>query len=153
MPGRHKQPNSANDATVPAWRWPRSERARRWAHERADAELISEIRWQWRNACLSSITPLAPIVYTPTGTTRGVPVIGHVDLGPPVSLTVRIRPGQTIADFIAAPPSIAAALNAESLQVIPISAHWVRIVLLPASVVALPNRSSEPDIEARKFGA
>ena len=57
MPGRHKQPNSANDAIVPAWRWPRSERARRWAHERADAELISEIRWQWRNACLSSLSP------------------------------------------------------------------------------------------------
>jgi hypothetical protein len=151
MLARHKQPDSANDATVPAWRWPRSERARRWARERADAELISEIRWQWRNVC--SNTPLAPVVYTPSGTTRAVPVIGHVDLGPPVSLTVRVRPGQTIADFIAVTPSIAAGLNAESVQVIPISAHWVRIVLLPASVVALPNRSSEPDIQARKFGA
>ena len=151
MFGRRKQPDSRNDATVPAQGWPPSERARRRAREWADAELVGEIRWQWRNACSS--TPLAPIVYTPSGTTRAVPVIGHVDLGPPVSLTVRVRPGQTIADFIAAAPAIAPALNAESLQVIPISAHWVRIVLLPASVVALPTTSSEPDVEAFKFGA
>ena len=39
---------------------------------RADSHLISELKWQWRSACQG--TPLAPIVYTPSGPTRAVPV-------------------------------------------------------------------------------
>ena len=58
---------------------PGRECARRRARERADAESISELRWQWRCAC--SNTSLAPMIYTPSGATRGVPIIAHVDWG------------------------------------------------------------------------
>jgi hypothetical protein len=115
--------------------------AERRLREFKEVERISEIRWQWRNAC--SNTPLAPAVYTPSGTARAVPVIGSVKLEPMVSFTVRVRPGQTVADFTAAAPSLAAAMNAARLKVEPISPHWVRIVLLPKNVVPFPARSDD----------
>ena len=119
----------------------RSRGAERRVRQFADVERISEIRGQWRNAC--SNTPLAPPVYTPSGTTRAVPVIGSVKLDPMVSFTVRVRPGQTVADFTAAAPSLAAAMNAERLKVEPISPHWIRIVLFPKNVVPFPVRSDD----------
>ena len=123
----HKFADSLNGGS--AWSWPRSERARRRDRERADAEMISEIRWSWRSACAG--TPLAPMVYTPSGPSRAVPLIDHVDLGPPVALTVRIRPGQTIADFVAAAPSIAPGMGVAELHVEPLVQHWVRVTLVP----------------------
>jgi hypothetical protein len=140
--GNHKQTGVTN-GTAHTWSWPRSERARRRDRQRADAELMSELRWQWRSAC--SGTALAQMVYTPSGASRAVPLIGHVDLGPPVSFTVKIRPGQTLADFVAAAPSIAPAMNVAALQVSPLVPHWLRIVLLPQPV-RLPNTSSESDV-------
>jgi hypothetical protein len=145
MFGRHDQTDSLNGGTTRAWGWPRSERARRREQERADAELIGELRWLWRSAC--SGTALAPIVYTPSGPTRAVPLIGHVDLGPPVTLIVKIRPGQTLADFVAAAPSIAPAMNVAALEVTPMVPHWVRVVLLPE------DRPREMPAEALPFGA
>ena len=35
---------------------------------------IGELRWLWRSAC--SGTPLAPMIYTPSGASRAVPVMG-----------------------------------------------------------------------------
>jgi len=119
----------------------RSRGAERRVREFADVERISEIRWQWRNACWN--TPLAPVVYTPSGTTRAVPVIGSVKLEPMVSFTVQVRPGQTVAEFTAAAPSLAAAMNAARLKVEPISPHWVRIVLFPKNVVPFGVRSDD----------
>ena len=115
--------------------------AARRLREFKEVERISEIRWQWRNAC--SNTPLAPAGYTPSGTTRAVPVIGSITLEPLVSFTVRVRPGHTVADFTAAAPSLAAAMNAARLTAEPISPHWVRIVLFPDNVVPLPVRSDD----------
>jgi len=112
---------------------PRSERASRRERERADAELINEVRWMWRSACAG--TPLAPMVYTPSGPSRAVPLIDHVDLGPPITLTVKVRPGQTIADFIAAAPSIAPSMGMAELRVSPFVQQWVHIVLVPPSPV------------------
>jgi hypothetical protein len=125
----HNQMDFLNDAAREwCWRW--SDRGRRRNRERADAELISELRWQWRSACAG--TSLSQVVYTPSGTTRAVPMIGHVDLGPPVTFTVRVRPGQTLDDFVAAAPLIAPALNAAALQVTPLVLvpQWMRVVLL-----------------------
>jgi len=119
----------------------RSERARRREQERADAHYISELRWQWRNTC--SGTPLAPMIYTPSGATRAVPIIDHVDLGPPVTFTVRMRPGQTIADFIAAAPAIAPAFGVKTLEVTPIVQQWVRIVLVSDGRSDLDRRQLE----------
>jgi hypothetical protein len=125
-------------------RWPRSGRTRRQDRELA-AERMSDLRWRWRSVC--STTSLAPIIYTPSGVTRPVPTIEQIDLGPPVTFTVRMRLGQTVADFVDAAPKIAPAMEVAGIQVTPIAQQWVRIVLLPATVVALPDRSSESDRE------
>ncbi len=151
MFGHHKQPDLSTDDAVPIWGWPRSERARRRLRARADAERIGELRWHWRSACTA--TALSQMIYTPSGPTRAVPTIGRIDLGPPVSFTVRMRPGQTIADFEAAAPSIAPTFDVAALQILPFVPHWVRVVLLPSAAVPMPNRWAEPSVAAMKFGA
>ena len=132
-----------NHETASGWgrRW--SEWVERRDRERGDAELIHELQWQWRSACAA--TSLSQIIYTPSGPTRAVPMIGHVDLGPPVSFTVRVRPGQTLADFTVAAPSIAPSLGATALKVVPLVSHWVRIVLVQTPLVAVPDL--EPALE------
>jgi hypothetical protein len=118
------------------------ERARRREQERADSLLISELKWQWRSAVQG--TPLAPMVYTPSGPTRAVPVVGHVDLGPPVTFTVRIRPGQTIADFTASAPAIAPAFGVAELLITPLVPQWVKIVFVPHHPrVTVPDTPAE----------
>ena len=107
----------------------RSERARRRERERADAETVREMRWLWRSACVG--TALAPMIYTPSGASRAVPLVDHVDLGPPITLTVRIRPGQRVDDFVAAAPLIAPAMGMAEVQVTPFRHQWVRIALIP----------------------
>ena len=102
---------------------------RRRARER-EAEFLSELRWQWRSGC--SATPLSQLIYTPSGATRAVPLIGQIDLGPPVNFTVRMRPGQTLTDFTAAAPVIASAMDVADVRVVPFVPHWVRVVLVPA---------------------
>ena len=119
------------------WSWLRSQRSRQRNRERAEAELIDELRWQWRSACLK--TPLAKILYTPSGATRVVPMIDHVDLGPPLSLTVKRRPGQTVADFVAAAPTIASEMGVLAIEVVPLTAHWVRLILLPTPAISMPS--------------
>lgn len=115
--------------------------ARHRDRERADAERAGDLRWLWRNACAS--TALSPMIYTPSGATRAVPVIANVELGPPVALTVKMRPGQTAGDFVDAAPAIASAMGVAALQVVPLAPQWVQIVLAPA----------EPHGEAWRFGA
>jgi len=143
--------NGVSGGTAHGWSWPRSDRARRRERERTDAEMINELRWQWRNACQG--TPLAPIVYTPSGPTRAVPVIGHVDLGPPVVFTVRIRPGQTIADFVAAAPAIAPAFGAADLQITPLVPQWLKIVFVTYAHEAVPDLPPELRLEPWRVGA
>jgi hypothetical protein len=111
--------------------------------------MISDLRWQWRSAC--GATSLSQMIYTPSGASRAVPMIGQVDLGPPISFTVRMRPGQILDDFTAAAPSIAPAMNAAALQITPFVAQWLRVVLLPAPAVVLSNRWSESDVEALNY--
>ena len=151
MFGRHKHTESLNGGTAHAWSWPGAERARQRDLERADAELVSEVRWQWRNACAN--TSLAPMIYTPSGATRAVPVIAQVDLGPPIALTVKVRPGQAVADFAAAAPVLAAAMNVLALEVTPLAPHWVRILLIDTPAMGGPDGPSGPAGEAWRFGA
>jgi hypothetical protein len=142
MFGRNRV-DTMRDGSAREW-FPRSNRARRAERER-EAERMNDLRWRWRNAC--SATPLAPMIYTPSGVTRAVPTVDHIDLGPPVTLTVRMRVGLTVADFVDAAPKLAPAMGAAKLQVIPLAEHWVRIVLLPAPGVAMPGQSSGSDRE------
>jgi hypothetical protein len=133
--------NDLGGGAAHGWGWPRSDRARRRDRERADAEAINELKWQWRSACQG--TPLAPMVYTPSGPSRAVPIIGHIDLGPPVVFTVRIRPGQTIADFVAAAPAIAPAFGVADLQITPLVPQWVKIVFVTYALEAVPDLPAE----------
>jgi len=139
-----------DDDTPSAWRGPRSERARRRDRQREESLQMSELRWQWRSACTG--TPLAPMIYTPSGPTRAAPLVDHIDLGPPIALTVRIRPGQTTDDFIAAVPAMAPVLNAEELQMTPLAQLWVRVVLVTAPLVAVPARPVAQDAEVLPIG-
>ena len=148
--GRHKQRDSLNGGTAHAWSWPGSGRARQRDLERVDAELASEIRWQWRNACAN--TTLAPMIYTPSGATRAVPVIGRVDLGPPVTLAVKVRPGQSIADFVKAAPAIADAMDVMALDVTRLAPHWVRVVLVDPQAVRVPPHPRQPTTVPSPFG-
>jgi S-DNA-T family DNA segregation ATPase FtsK/SpoIIIE len=126
------------------WSWPRSERARRRDRERANAELINQLRWKWRNACMS--TSLTSSIYTSSGSARAVPVIDRVDLGPPVSFSVKLRPGQTLDAFIAAAPSIASGMDAATMEVTQLVPQWVQVVLVPAPAVAAPATPSDPSV-------
>jgi hypothetical protein len=93
-----------------------------------DTERIRDLKWQWRCACEGS--SLAAFIYTPSGVTKAVPQITAVELGPPVVFTVRVRPGQSPADFAAAAPAIARAMNVAALEVREIGPRWLlRIVL------------------------
>jgi hypothetical protein len=151
MFGRHHNTDVREDDAPSALRWPRSERAHKRDRQRAESQQMSELRWQWRSACTG--TPLAQMIYTPSGPTRAVPIVDHIDLGPPIALTVRIRPGQTIDEFVAAAPAIAPVLNAKELRVTPLAQRWVRVVLVTAPLVAVPDRPADHDAEVLPFGA
>ena len=77
------------------------------------------------------------------GPTRAAPLVDHIDLGPPITLTVRIRPGQTIDDFIAAAPAMAPVMNAKELRMTLLAQRWVQVVLVTAPLVAVPDRSAQ----------
>jgi hypothetical protein len=147
MFGRNRV-DTMRDVSAREW-FPRSNRARRQERER-EAERMNDLRWRWRSAC--STTPLAPMIYTPSGVTRAVPTIDHIDLGPPVTLTVRVRVGLTVDDFVAAAPRIAPAMGAAKIEVSPLAEHWVRIALLPAPAVTMPGQSSGSDREPVRSG-
>jgi hypothetical protein len=139
------------DGAPLAWRWPRPEWARKRDRRREESLQMSELRWQWRSAC--SGTSLAPMIYTPSGATRAAPLVDHIDLGPPIALTVRIRPGQSIDDFIAAAPAIAPVLNAKELRITSLPHHRLRVVLVTAPLVAVPDRAAAQDADVLPFGA
>jgi hypothetical protein len=106
------------------------------AQKRAAAEQVADLKWRWRCACEG--TPLANFVYTPSGVTKAVPQITGIELGPPVALTVRVRLGQSAADFITAAPSIALALGVAAVEVVEMNPSWLlRIVLRSEPLAAV----------------
>ncbi len=76
------------------------------------------------------MTPLARMIYTPSGVAVTVPIIAHVDLGPPITLRIQMRPNQTIADLVSAAPSIAAAMNVSGLHVNMLTPPWAEVIIL-----------------------
>jgi len=69
-------------------------------------------------------------IYTPSGHTVSVPRIARADFGPPVSFTVRMRPGQRAADITAVAPRLACALGVPGLEVTDREAGWVHVVMV-----------------------
>lgn len=117
--------------------------------ERA-AEQMADLRWRWRNAC--SATPLAPMIYTPSGVARSVPTIEHIDLGPPVTLRVRMRVGLTIDEFRAAAPKLAPAMGVAAIHFTAITADWAHAVLVPYTNAASGRQSSGSDRQPAPSG-
>lgn len=99
-----------------------------------DAHERGEIAWAWREACMGS--GLEQVVDLPTGPTTGVPRIGRVMLGPPTTITVRLRPGQLRGDVAAAAPRLAEVMGVPGIGVADLAPGWVVIELLTAPVGA-----------------
>jgi hypothetical protein len=136
------------------WFRPQEFRERALRREQAadDALRVGDLRWRWRQACERS--GLARLVYTPSGPSMAIPLIGRVTPGPPTTFTVRRRPGQLLADFEAAAPRISAAMGVAGIRVRPLVGEWIVIELIhtqpmlnslgPAPTIPFPTRSVEP---------
>lgn len=124
--------------------WARAERREQDAER---ALHIGDLKWQWRQAC--ELTGLGRLVFTPSGPTVAIPLIGRITLGTPISFTVQRRPGQLLADFEAAGPRIAAAMGAAAIRVRPLAGEWIVIELVngppqpPAPAIPFPTRRIE----------
>jgi hypothetical protein len=123
------------------------ERAVRREQEAEEALHIGDLKWQWRQAC--ELTGLGRLVFTPSGQTMAIPLIGRITLGTPISFTVQRRPGQLLADFEAAGPRIAAAMGVARIRVRPLAGEWIVIELVngppqpPAPAIPFPTRGVE----------
>jgi hypothetical protein len=136
------------------WFRPQEFRERALRREQAadDALRVGDLKWRWRQACERS--GLARLVYTPSGPSMAIPLIGRVTPGPPTTFTVRRRPGQLLADFEAAAPRISAAMGVAGIRVRPLVGEWIVIELIhtqpmlnslgPAPTIPFPTRSVEP---------
>jgi hypothetical protein len=89
---------------------------------------VAALQWQWRKACEESA--LKRLIYTPSGVTISIPTIEHIDLGPPITLRIKMRPGQTIDSLVAAAPSVAASMNVPALHVTTLTPPWARVTVL-----------------------
>jgi S-DNA-T family DNA segregation ATPase FtsK/SpoIIIE len=96
---------------------------------------VDEIAHSWVRACEGA--GLVREVSTVTGPTVIPPTVTHVVLGPPRVLTVRLQPGQTVADVRALAPRIAPHMGAYGLRVEPRgSGEWAVITLLTSDPLA-----------------
>ena len=128
------------------------ERALRREQAADDALRVGDLKWRWRQAC--ELSGLARLVYTPSGPSMAIPLIGRVTPGPPTTFTVRRRPGQLLADFEAAERRISAAMGVARIRVRPLVGEWIVIELIhtqpmlnclgPAPTIPFPTRSVEP---------
>ena len=101
---------------------------KRHARARDESRRLAALRYQWQQACQH--VGLGMMVYTPTGFVVSVPRIARAEFGPPVSFTVRLRPGQRATDIKAAAPRLARALGVAELRVTKREAGWVNVVVV-----------------------
>ena len=93
-------------------------------------EFTSQLHGVFREAC--QFTGVCHYISVAAGLTVRTPRVGNVVLGPPVSLTVELMPGQEPEDFRAPGQRIAHTLGGHGLRIERLSARWVRLVLLDA---------------------
>jgi hypothetical protein len=101
---------------------------KRHVQARVEAQRLAALRCDWQQACQH--VGLGLMIYTPSGVTVSVPRIARADFGPPVSFTVRLRPGQRASDIRAAAPRLALALGIAGLRVTKREAGWVNVMVL-----------------------
>jgi hypothetical protein len=97
----------------------------RHARARVESEWLAALRYQWQQACQH--VGLGYTIYTPSGHTVSVPRIARADFGPPVSCTVRLRPGQRAAADITPRRSWPMRSASAGLTVTNREAGWVNI--------------------------
>ena len=104
---------------------------KRYARARVQSQWLAALRYQWQHACQH--VGLGLMIYTPSGVIISVPRIARADFGPPLSFTVRLRPGQKAADVAAAAPRLAPALGVAGLRVSDRGDGWANIVVVGPS--------------------
>lgn len=102
---------------------------RRHREERELARWAAELDWQWRDA--ADIAHLARHSVTPARIPVTVaPQVHSVELGPPMTLLVRMLPGQVVDDFQAQAHRIAGAMDVPAVQIESDEPGWVKVMLL-----------------------
>jgi hypothetical protein len=105
----------------------------RWLQRRRDADELarwaSEVVWQWNdtmdNTDLAHHTVTAgrlPVMVAPQ--------VQSVDPGPPVTLLVRMLPGQVVEDFEAEAHRIAAGMDVPMVRITSCGHGWIKLALL-----------------------
>jgi hypothetical protein len=89
----------------------------------------AELGWQWSEA--ADVADLARHTVTPAKYPVTVaPTVHSVDMGPPVTLLVRMLPGQIADDFQAQEERLATALGVSAVHIEPYDPGWIRVTLL-----------------------
>jgi hypothetical protein len=104
---------------------------------RAEAQRLAMLRAQWEEACHH--VGLGLMIYTPSGIGVSVPRIARADFGPPLSFTVRLRPGQKAADLTAVARRLALALRVPGLRATDGAAGWATVVVVDPLAGSAPG--------------
>jgi hypothetical protein len=104
---------------------------------RAEAQRLALLRAQWEEACHH--IGLGLMIYTPSGVGVSVPRIARVDFGPPLSFTVRLRPGQKAADITAVARRLALALRVPGLRATDLAVGWATVVVVDPVAGSAPG--------------
>ncbi len=105
--------------------------------DRVDA--VQEIAWSWRKACEGA--GLSEPIETPSGHSVGVPRVGRIILGPPTTITLQPRPGQTRERIADLGPSLAASMGVSEIRVWDLAPAWVTIELVRTPRATTVTRS------------
>jgi len=117
---KHARPCSPHSWWTPRWlrRWREADELGRWA---------SELLWQWSHTMDGA--HLSQPSWNAGGTNHTVaPQVHSVEPGPPVTLLVRMLPGQVVDDFQAEAHRIAAGMEVPMVRIVPFDTGWIKVV-------------------------
>lgn len=103
----------------------------RWAAH----QLAESLRWTFREACIGAGVSVA-VDGAIAGTSVRTPEVTHVDLGPPVRMTVRMLPGQLPEHLRRVSRLIAPHLGGVALRVVDRGHGWGTVTVLTADPLA-----------------
>jgi hypothetical protein len=116
------KPSVARSWWMPRW-------LQRQREEQALERWAAELGWVWYDA--ADIAQLTRHSMTPARlTVTHVPEVHSVDEGPPVTLLVRMLPGQVADDFHAQEERLASAMDVPAVRIEPYEPGWIKVILL-----------------------